>query len=606
MGQQLSKVISSPSLQQLIERMKPLQVILSQNSYIKDTQRRLDRIIKDAITPTMVLIMGKEGVGKTTLINALLGRELLMSNHEQPTSVNTFIRYGEEECIKLYFLDGMVVTFDHAKIEFITVSTNYSAQIIREHIDYVEIYVHHPLLQKVTLIDTVALEVTESRVAYISDILVERIDEILWVIRNGSPATVPEMALLQQYAERGLKPGFVINKIDENQDVLQDFMQSEYEQYGELIQSMVAVSARDALTGAITKNEQLLIDSRIHELEQYIDRIIQDEQSKTKHIVARFIEWLELCRYEFEQIPTKEPYASAIQTVTQLHRKEGHEFTHEERDRALLSAYEQEYEHICHVFNSVETLYQLLQKLTSELYLRNERVEIFEDVASRYQSAVREYRKLHMEYVQAYGLLDQRYRKILGKGIEKGTLADIEANHLLSAAKEKLDEQQLKLEQHYIEIKGFEQRVLEQLYGVQNELNELASKRLKLILQQVTDLNMQRKHEVKAMTAYVTKLSEFACIEEAQQFMKEAIVPYLQSGELPLTEQQLQHAKQVIAEIIAIQLKSENLDLPNMEDTKHSVLEQEFETLYTLAPIRLTEADVVSIIPECPKPLFQE
>ena len=108
---------NSTALQQLIERLKPLHIILSQNSYVKDITKRLNRIIEDASNQPIMLILGKERVGKTTLINSLIGRNLLEDSKSEPTRMNTFIKYGEQECIKAVFLDGMVATFDISKLK---------------------------------------------------------------------------------------------------------------------------------------------------------------------------------------------------------------------------------------------------------------------------------------------------------------------------------------------------------------------------------------------------------------------------------------------------------------------------------------------------------
>ena len=121
----LNIIEEGASIQQLIEQLKPLHGILSQNSYIKDTSKRLDRIIKDTDSHPMVLFLGKERVGKTTLINSLLGRALLEDSTTSPTTLNTFIRYSEQEYIKAYFLDGNTVIFDISKLPLLTVSDTY-------------------------------------------------------------------------------------------------------------------------------------------------------------------------------------------------------------------------------------------------------------------------------------------------------------------------------------------------------------------------------------------------------------------------------------------------------------------------------------------------
>lgn len=77
-------------LPQLVDRLRQLYGIIAQNTYVKDTAKHLNRIIQDANNQTMILIVGKERVGKTTLVNGLLGRSVLSVNDKNPTGVNTF------------------------------------------------------------------------------------------------------------------------------------------------------------------------------------------------------------------------------------------------------------------------------------------------------------------------------------------------------------------------------------------------------------------------------------------------------------------------------------------------------------------------------------
>ena len=596
--------VSSNPVSQLIERMKPLHVLLSRNTYVKDTTSRLKRIIDDASAQTMILVMGKERVGKTTLINALLGRELLSASSAHPTAANTFIRYGEQECVKAVFLDGMVATFDIGKVELFTTSDTFVAQIIREYLDYIEVYIKHDLLKNTTIVDTVALESTAEHTAYFSEMLLDRVDEVFWVIRGGSIATEAELMLLEKYSRRGIKPHFIINGIDEYEGDIRDFIQSENGRYGHQVASMLAVSAKLALEGSKMKDSQLIARSQYDELYKLLENLANDYSKKTHHIVTRFIDWLQRFRKEVEYIPQREPYLSAVESIGKYADHEEFEFTRQQRDSALLTAYEEEYEHVCHVFKSVETLYQLLQTLTSELYLRDEIVEEFEYTALSYQQAVREYRKYHVEYMQVYGLLDQQYRKLFGKGIEKGNLQQLNENTITKRHKGILDDLQTKCEEQFNMIKYYESIVVSNLYSIQNHLSELAEKRLRGIIRQIEELNIQRKREVKVANAYATKLAEFSCIEEAQYFIKDAIKPYLLSGSIELTEQQRATIENTVECIIAVELSQKEVALPSEENEQAIMLHQEFEMNYTLRPLKLIEADVVSIIPELPVPLM--
>lgn len=596
--------VSSNTLLQLIERMKPLHVLLSQNSYVKDTTRRLKRIIDDASAQTMILVMGKERVGKTTLINALLGRELLSAKSEHPTAANTFIRYGEQECVKAVFSDGMVATFDIGKVELFTTSNTFCAQIIREYLDYIEVYIKHDLLKNTTIVDTIALEATSDHTAYFSEMLLDRVDEVFWVIRSGSTATEAELILLEKYNHRGIKPYFIVNGIDQYEGNIHDFMQSENERYGNQVASMLAVSATLALEGSKMNDSQLIVHSQYDKLHELIEKLANDSSKKTHRIVERFIDWLQRFRKEVEYIPQREPYLSAVESIRKYTDNEGFEFTRQQRDKALLTAYEEEYEHVCNIFKSVETLYQLLQMLTSELYLRDETVEDFEHAALSYQQAVREYRKLHVEYMQVYGILDQQYRKLFGKGIEKGNLQQLNENLITKRHKDTLDDLHRKCEEQFKIIKDNECIVIDNLYSIQNHLIELAQKRLQGIIRQVAEINTQRKCEVKVANAYVNKLAEFSCIEEAQDFINDTIKPYLLGGSIELTEEQRATIEHTIECIIAVELSQKEVVLPSEENEQDIMLHQEFEMNYTLSPLKLIEADVISDIPQLPAPLM--
>lgn len=593
-------VTSSVPMQQLIERIKSLHGLVSQNSYIKDTTHRLERIIDDASSPTTILLIGKERVGKSTIINGLLGREVLSVHSELSTRANTFIRYGEEECIRAVFLDGMVATFDIDKIELLTTSDVEVAQIIREYIDYVEVFIKHDFLKNVTFIDSMALEMPSEQSAYFSEFLAERADEIFWVIRNGEEATYAELALLEKYNQRDVKPHFIFNAMDDGN--VADFVTSEKIRYGEQVASMQLVSAKMALQAALTHDSRMLEDSGYLELMELIATLSDNKGKKTEHIIDRLIDWLSYFHKEIEHIKKREPYQSATESLKKYAGDENFEYTRQERDMALLRAYRQECQQVCNVFKPVETLYQLLQKLTSELYLRDEKIEEFEYYALHYQQSVREYRKLHVEYMQAYGVLDTQHRKAFGKGIEKGDPAQYSENISVMREKRHLDELQSKCEALYNTIKRHEALVLDNLYSTQNHLVELAQKRLSGIIRQVEDLNSQRKREKKEVRSSVEKILEFSCLEDAQQFIDEAIKPYLMNGALELTIKQRVKIEHILESIMQVDLSHEEMAFSSgqAEDLK---LQEEFDAGFTVSPLRLTEADVVSDIPEPPVPL---
>lgn len=598
--------VEQNSLHQLIERMKPLHVMLEQNTYIMDTTKRLKLIIEDAQEKEAILFLGKERVGKTTLINALLGRELLSVSTKNPTSVNTFIKYGERECMKAYFLDGMIATFDLDKIELLTTGDTFSAQIIREHLDYIEIYIQHELLQHATIVDTISLQAGAENTAYFSSIILERVQEVFWVLRNGSPATEEEYNLLVNMNQQNIKPYFVVNATDQRGIAASDFVKGELARYGELCKKMISVSAIQAIEAKKTNNTQLLIDSNITQLTQLIKEVGNDPAKKSQHTAERFSKWLSRFLSELQMIPERDPYLSALTNVKKYVEEANVEFSLQQRDKAILAAFEEDYKQASQVLKSVQTLYQLLQVLATELYLRDETIEQFEAQAIAYQEAVRDYRKGHTEYMQLLSQVEKQFEKTYAMDLREGLQNGVELSDLFKEQIERLDALQQRCAELFAMIKEKENDIFNQLYAVQNHITELAAARLKAILQQVNDISRQQQKERTFMQSYSDKLNEFTCIIEAQNFVRDAIRPFLQAENTLLASEQLEETLTAIDAISTLLLPHEHLNeqMPSLLN-EHTIIKCDFDSKYKLQPLHLTEADVVSAeLPELPAKLM--
>lgn len=379
------------------------------------------------------------------------------------------------------------------------------------------------------------------------------------------------------------------------------FVLAEKNRYDKYIGQIVAVSARNALEARKTNDSQMLIDSRITQLTQLIQELVGNQQKKTRHVVELFINWLGRLRKEIELIPLREPYISAYENIEQYQSDFELEFTRKQRDIALVSAYEEEYEQVSKVFKEVQTLYQLLQKLASDLYLRDSLVEKYEEVAGLYQKNVRDYRKLHVEYTMEYTRLEKQYKKQTGQSLSFPIPAE-EKSGLMSDRMASLNKIQAQLAEKIEFITKYEEFVLKNLYIVQNRLNELADKRLQMIQNQVDDLNIQRKRERTYLKSYADKLTEFNCIVEAQSFLKDAIQPCLLDDTLPITDQEKDHIRNTIECICAVDLTHQALyKRLNINDSDDLLTQLDFNAKFKLIGLSLTEADIVSEIPVLPQ-----
>ncbi len=592
-------------LPQFVDQLRHLYGIIVQNTYVKDTAKHLNRIIQDANNQTMILIVGKERVGKTTLVNGLLGREILSVDDQHPTSVNTFIRYGEQEEIKAYFLDGVVAVFDLSKLELLTTGDTFASQILREHLDYLEVYLKNDLLKSVTIIDSVSLEAGGGEMAYFSEALMNRVDEIFWVLRAGSMAMDAELLLIETLKNKGVEPLCVINGIDDEEHATA-FMDSEQQRIGHLMSDFIGISAINALVAKQTDSHELWQKSQYDQLIAHIHRVAENSDKKTYAILIRFLQWLERFRFELTVIPQRDPFQSAVENIEKYAGDTQYEYSRYQRDLAIVKEYEQEYEQVANTFKQVQTLYQLLQTIAQHDYLHDSKVEEFTEIAVHYQQMLREYRNMHSEYLREYERLDAQHKKIHGKGLMKAFFGQHTQNEFFKERVQKLNEQQEVCVAQYAKVQQAEVSMLQAIRDTQPFLIDLVKVRMSCIEQKVQKLNQQRAKDKRQLKRYAEKLNEFSCLIEAQGYIKEHLQPFLMNEQMPLKSKDIAMLEETVQAILAIDLSNNGLLARSQMNNKMESIAIPFEVQekYPLQMLDLREEDVKSNdIPEIPKKL---
>lgn len=592
-------------LPQFVDQLRHLYGIIVQNTYVKDTAKHLNRIIQDANNQTMILIVGKERVGKTTLVNGLLGREILSVDDQHPTSVNTFIRYGEQEEIKAYFLDGVVAVFDLSKLELLTTGDTFASQILREHLDYLEVYLKNDLLKSVTIIDSVSLEAGGGEMAYFSEALMNRVDEIFWVLRAGSMAMDAELLLIETLKNKGVEPLCVINGIDDEEHATA-FMDSEQQRIGHLMSDFIGISAINALVAKQTDSHELWQKSQYDQLIAHIHRVAENSDKKTYAILIRFLQWLERFRFELTVIPQRDPFQSAVENIEKYAGDTQYEYSRYQRDLAIVKEYEQEYEQVANTFKQVQTLYQLLQTIAQHDYLHDSKVEEFTEIAVHYQQMLREYRNMHSEYLREYERLDAQHKKIHGKGLMKAFFGQHTQNEFFKERVQKLNEQQEVCVAQYAKVQQAEVSMLQVIRDTQPFLIDLVKVRMSRIEQKVQKLNQQRAKDKRQLKRYAEKLNEFSCLIEAQGYIKEHLQPFLMNEQMPLKSKDIAMLEETVQAILAIDLSNNGLLARSQMNNKMESIAIPFEVQekYPLQMLDLREEDVKSNdIPEIPKKL---
>jgi GTP-binding protein EngB required for normal cell division len=170
----------------------------------------LDRLDAERLR---VLVAGEAKRGKSTLVNALLGRDLLPSGVTPLTAVTTTVRYGDDERAEVRFLDGHEGKYPLAALPDLVTERGNPGN--RRQIADVTVYVTAPVLQGgVELVDTPGTGSVfewDTQAAYEA---LESMDAAVFVLTADPPVSATERDLLGRVTGLSVTTFAVLNKAD--------------------------------------------------------------------------------------------------------------------------------------------------------------------------------------------------------------------------------------------------------------------------------------------------------------------------------------------------------------------------------------------------------
>ena len=160
-----------------------------------------------------VLVVGEAKRGKSTLVNALLGREVLPSGVAPLTAVTTTVRYGDDERAEVRFLDGHDEKYPLAALGDLVTERGNPGN--RRRIAEVTVYLTAPILESgVELVDTPGTGSVfewDTRTAHQA---LRSMDAAVFALTADPPVSASERDLLDKVAGLSVMTFAVLNKAD--------------------------------------------------------------------------------------------------------------------------------------------------------------------------------------------------------------------------------------------------------------------------------------------------------------------------------------------------------------------------------------------------------
>jgi GTPase Era involved in 16S rRNA processing len=256
-----------------------------------------------------LVVIGQFKRGKSTLINALIGCDLLPTALLPLTSIITMLKFGVKQEIKIIFENDIVKYIpQHELFNYITESGNPKNE---KKVKLVEILFPSEFLKDgIVLIDTPGIGSLFLHNTKSTESFIPKIDAAIFVLSVDPPITQTEFQFLEEVKSGTDKFYFVLNKID----MADEASRQEIITYTENILSsanhkiaarLYPVSAKFALEGRLCKDISKLSSSGILFFENEIRNSIKSEkfsilQNSAKRKIGLYLSQL-LFSLELEQ-----------------------------------------------------------------------------------------------------------------------------------------------------------------------------------------------------------------------------------------------------------------------------------------------------------------
>jgi small GTP-binding protein len=160
-----------------------------------------------------VLVAGEAKRGKSTLVNALLGRALLPVGVTPLTALATTVRYGRDEGVSAVFRDGGVESFPLAALGDLVTERGNPGNC--RNLASVTVVADAPVLARgVELVDTPGTGSVYAHNTQEAEAALDTMDAAVFVLTADPPVSASERELMARVAELSVTMFVVLNKAD--------------------------------------------------------------------------------------------------------------------------------------------------------------------------------------------------------------------------------------------------------------------------------------------------------------------------------------------------------------------------------------------------------
>ncbi|QIH77583.1 hypothetical protein GTN30_02795 [Macrococcoides canis] len=263
--------------EQLLEKLQSIKDSYGDNPIFSDEIEHLSMSLKKL--ESNIAVVGQFSVGKSSLLNALLGEDLLSSRTIESTKVLTRIRYCKDKAsakLLLTYKSGNIEERRMEDIEDLQGFTTFQGEQITDELEYVDLFWPvHFLNKDLVLIDTPGANSTTTSAFETTRKQLKNSAAIIYLFLATKGLDKIDYEILNELSEKGKKIFLVGNHRDKISDQDWLYVKADVEEKLKVLSNLqdvtvLSVAATNALKGKIHNDEEIIEKSHINELESVL------------------------------------------------------------------------------------------------------------------------------------------------------------------------------------------------------------------------------------------------------------------------------------------------------------------------------------------------